>query len=197
MPIEPIDPPIAAYEAVRARIAELAITGAFRTPKLRRTSPDALAIAFPHRVAQIPLDMIRTGMELRSAALDQGWRFLLVDNDRAIAAATAIQVNNEAYRFGYLNEGPFVEGTERAVEQAEADNIIQQGHFEPLLLMVPALYVMALWLKDRIDTADLVLPITPTFGAFTSTLFPVAGFWSVLVRLANDRPPEPTTPAAP
>jgi len=167
MPLEIADPPTQAREVVRARLSQLAHSNAFRTPGLRRASPDTLAMSTPHRVALLPLERIRRGLSLRAAVQKKGWRFLIHGDDRIVAAVeTTVR---RGHRFSHLNEGPFVAGTERAIRLAEASAPIKRGRFVPALLAVPALHLTALWLQDLEDTADRLIAMAPTppeFRAF-------------------------------
>jgi hypothetical protein len=161
MALHIVDPPIGAYEAVRSVITRMASTGAFRTPALRRANPAALALSTPHRVAAVHLDRIRSAGDLRSIAETAGWRFLLHDGECVVASVDAVIGTAGAYRFGHLTEGPFATGTEEAIRKAEALDVVHKHDFEPSLLLVPALYVVALWLRDREGGADLAMPIPP------------------------------------
>jgi len=161
MALHIVDPPIGAYEAVRSVVTRMASTSAFRTPALRRTNPAALALSTPHRVATVPLDRIRDAGDLRSIVETTGWRFLLHDGERVVASIDAVIGTEGTYRFGHLTEGPFATGTEEAIRRAEALEVVRKHDFEPSLLLVPALYVVALWLRDRESSADLTMPIAP------------------------------------
>ena len=167
MPLEMADPPMLAYEAVRSRMTDLAAAAAFGTPALRRAAPDALALSTPHRVAVLPFDRIGSAMSLSRCATIKGWRFLVHSGEGVVASADAIAVGAGRYRFGQINEGPFVAGTEQAIRRAETDARLKKGRYEPVLLMVPALHVVALWLRDADDgAADQVIVIAPAPGAF-------------------------------
>ena len=161
MPLNTVDPPIAAYEAVRSVVTGLAADSAFRTPALRRADPNALALSTPLRVAFLPLDRLQRDDNLRTAAQVRGWRFLIHDRDRVIATTDAVLNEKGGFQFGHLNEGPFTTGTEEAIRRAERLDAVREGRFEPLLLFVPALYVAALWLQDLNGDADMLLVMSP------------------------------------
>src|SRR6476469_3956191 len=86
MPLQIIDPPMAAYEAARSTIANLASQAAFRTPALRRADPAAIALSTPHRMAILRLDRIRGANDVRSVVDIKGWRFLVHEGTRVVAA---------------------------------------------------------------------------------------------------------------
>jgi hypothetical protein len=161
MSLETVDPPIAAYEAVRSRLVNLATTSGFGTPAMRRAPPDALALSTPHRVAVLPANRIQPKMALRQAASLKGWRFLILNGKNVIATADTISNEKGEQRFAQINEGPFVQGTEQVIRRAEEDELIRKGRFEPVFLMVPTLMVVALWLRDLDGDADRLMVIPP------------------------------------
>jgi hypothetical protein len=161
MPLHTIDPPMAAYEAVRSTMADLVAQSGFRTPALRRADPATIALSSPHRTAVLGLDRIRGAKDLRSAAQINGWRFLVHQDATVIAAIDAVQTEKNQYSLGHINEGPFVAATEDAIRRAEALDQVRRGRFAPIFLLVPAVYVAALWLEDQTGSADLVMVMPP------------------------------------
>jgi hypothetical protein len=161
MPLQIIDPPMAAYEAARSTIANLASQAAFRTPALRRADPAAIALSTPHRMAILRLDRIRGANDVRSVVDIKGWRFLVHEGTRVVAAVDAVQTDKGEYLFGQVNEGPFTVGTEDAIRRAEKLDQVHRGRFVPVFLLVPALYAAALWLEDQDGDADLVMTMPP------------------------------------
>ena len=59
------------------------------------------------------------------------------------------------------NEGPFVSATAAAIASAEQDPRLAGGDYEVRLLRIPALYFMALWLKDNRGDGDVLIPLVP------------------------------------
>ena len=191
MALHTADPPIPAYEAVRSLLTRLAAEAGFRTPNLRRTPAASLALSTPHRFAVLPLDRLRRGGALQSIAEVKGWRFLLHDGKRVIAAADAQLTPKGDYQFGQINEGPFTVATEEAIRRAEADKELGKGRFEPVLLLVPALYVVALWLQDLDGKHDRVMVMPPAPGDLAPYRpLPAEEFMAVLKKLAAAVPPE-------
>ncbi|PLW71418.1 hypothetical protein C0036_17940, partial [Streptomyces sp. DJ] len=91
-----------------------------------------------------------------------GWQFLVRDGERVVAAETVRSA--DGWAFSHVSEGPFVSSTVRALRQAEA----LAGQYEPRVLSVPGLYMVALWLHSDAagdDTApgeaDLLVPLAP------------------------------------
>ena len=67
-----------------------------------------------------------------------------------------------------MNEGPFVQSTERVLGVVEDFPEVVSGSYEPRMLKIPALYVVALWLKDLRADDDLFVPLDPA-PAFLET----------------------------
>ncbi|MFE7412764.1 hypothetical protein [Streptomyces laurentii] len=93
------------------------------------------------------------------------WRFLIRCGDRSIAAADT-RPTPEGWTISHFCEGPYLAATERALVQAEA----LAAPYQPRLLGVPGLYMLALWLhadaeSDGTSTtpgpADLLVPLSP------------------------------------
>jgi hypothetical protein len=176
------DAPRAALDAVRNGLIAKIRAGSLTSPKLIRavTLANDLSISFPHRAAFLSRDAIKRESALRDAAeIGIGnWRFLVLEEEPmkagqgrdhesmpaciAIAAASAAVTEDENYKLGEINEGPFVEGTCKAVEDAQKLETVKTGSFEVVLLLAPAIYVAALWLRNRDGGADIILTIPPS-----------------------------------
>ncbi|RSS56476.1 hypothetical protein [Streptomyces sp. WAC01280] len=94
-----------------------------------------------------------------------GWRFLIRNGDRAIAAADTM-LTPDGWTFSHFFEGPYVTATERALLHAEA----LPTPYQPRLLSVPELYMLTLWLHAEPEadgttvasaSADLLVPLAP------------------------------------
>ena len=94
-----------------------------------------------------------------------GWRFLVRDGERAVAAAEAM-LTADGWTFSHFCGGPYVTATEQALQQAEALPVA----YQPRLLSVPELYMLTLWLHHDITSdgaegvpapADLLVPLAP------------------------------------
>ncbi|MCK1542563.1 hypothetical protein IVA87_02150 [Bradyrhizobium sp. 147] len=207
MPIHPSDPPAAAVEAVRRAVANRAGKSKFPRSNLSVANPNAVSISMPHRIAHLPLGNIHRAANLRTAAVLGNWRFLVhetkrrivADNDGReepvpIAAATMVTSAAGTYELGELNEGSFVAATEEGIRRAEKLPEVQKGRFEALLLIVPAVYVVALWLQDRDGDADLLLtmpPSNPALVPYRPMTSPA--FLDILHKLAQKVPSDDVT----
>ncbi|MFF7655535.1 hypothetical protein ACFZCY_37860 [Streptomyces sp. NPDC007983] len=94
-----------------------------------------------------------------------GWRFMLRDGDRTVAAAEAM-LTADGWAFSHFSEGPYVASAELALRQAES----LPTAYQPRLLSIPELYMVALWLhgdptadaaEGGLGAGDLLVPLAP------------------------------------
>jgi hypothetical protein len=161
MPLQVAKPPIAAQNAVRSMLGRVLATDGDHVSALRAASPDSVAISTPHRLAVLGLDRIHSGMSLRSATQKKGWRFLVHNGSKVVATANSSMSAGGKHGFAHITDGPFVAGAEQAIRRAESLPAVKAGRFEPIWLQVPAINVVALWLKDLDKNADLIMPVEP------------------------------------
>jgi hypothetical protein len=153
------EPTEASVETVRSHLSELAGRTAFRRRALTRANPAGLALAAPHDVYSLGLSDLAEGVSLAAATVD-GRRFIVMDGDKPIASA---EVADQGRGSGFqATEGPYVESTAAALERAEEDPDLDDDDYEIRLLRIPALYVMALWLKNEQGGTDVLIPLDPT-----------------------------------
>ena len=158
MTLRVAEPTRESIEAVQHNLSELAGRSAFRGRALGRINPLDVALAAPHDVYSLGLDQLAEGASIDSAH-PVGRRFMVMDGERPVASA---EVAGREDGSGFqANEGPFVAATARAIEQAEQDPELADGRFELRVLRIPALYLMALWLKDENGDDDVVIPLDP------------------------------------
>ena len=115
----------------------------------------------PHPVYTLGLDDLAAGKGLETACLE-AWRYLLVANHQVRHAAEVLPGPQGGCRFGMLTNG-FVSGAEQAFALAEGLPEVRNGAYEIRALRVPALYVMALWLKDLHGQQDRFIVLPPVF----------------------------------
>ncbi|WP_433894101.1 hypothetical protein [Streptomyces sp. CA-111067] len=101
-----------------------------------------------------------------------GWRFHIRSGE-LVAAAGETVLTPDGWVFSRFSEGPFLTSTERALRQAD----LLPTAYQPHLLSVPGLYMLALWLHSdpRADAAtaqpdplDLLVPLAPAPPGITS-----------------------------
>lgn len=123
--------------------------------------PKKLHATVPHTVYELGLTDLVAGAGLDKAR-PIAQRYLLIQSDQAVAAAeVAAGKDSPASKFAQLNDGPFVAGTQTAIAEAEQLPAVQRGDYELRLLRIPAVYVVALWLKPAAAGGDLLVPIAP------------------------------------
>ncbi|MGC0333367.1 hypothetical protein RKD23_006357 [Streptomyces sp. SAI-170] len=103
-----------------------------------------------------------------------GWRFMIRNGDRALAAAET-RLTPDGWAFAHFFEGPYIASTERALRQAET---LTQA-YQPRLLSIPSLYMLTLWLHGDLaadgstgglQPADLLVPLAPAPPGIASHL---------------------------
>ena len=163
MPINLIKPDATVTDMFRARLSGMASSRGFRTRALAAAPAESLNLAVPHPVFNLGLETIGRPGYLERAAMT-GWRYLVTSGSTVIAGteAQASHPRGEAV-FTHTNEGAFVQSFSAEVERAEAWPEVKAGEYALGLLRVPALYVMALWLRDAQGRGDrdLFVPLAP------------------------------------
>ncbi|MFD4031232.1 hypothetical protein ACFWVP_12025 [Streptomyces sp. NPDC058637] len=101
-----------------------------------------------------------------------GWRFLIRNGGRAVAAADTM-LTADGWTFSHFFEGPYLASTELAVRQAES----AAAHYQPRLLSIPELYMLTLWLHDDtgadaaagvLAPTDVLVPLAPAPPGITA-----------------------------
>ena len=152
------EPTEESVEAVRSHLSELAGRRAFPDRALSRANPMELALAAPHDVYFLGLRDLAEGASLDAATV-VGRRFIVMDGDEPIASA---ELSGQDKGAGFqASEGRYVASTAAAIEDAENDPDLADD-YEVRVLRIPALYLMALWLKNEQGGADVLIPLEPT-----------------------------------
>jgi hypothetical protein len=105
----------------------------------------------PLPVHVFPLDDLAAGKDPRSVP-PSAWEYLLVRNDRPVRSAEVIGDGQGAFTFAAISGQ--ATGVAQAIELAETAQATAAGSYELRLIRAPALYVTAVWLKDRSGQAD-------------------------------------------
>ena len=154
MPLHVPPAPAPALRSVLTALASPTAVREARTPSLLRAQgPVTPELPLPVHV----LDGTATRLT--------GWRFLIRCGERSVAAAET-RLTADGWAFSHFFEGPYLASTEHALRQAE----VMQQPYQPRLLSIPALYMLALWLHGdcAADAAtgtpaatDLLVPLAP------------------------------------
>ncbi|BDI31607.1 hypothetical protein CCAX7_36580 [Capsulimonas corticalis] len=124
-----------------------------------RSAPNAI-FERPHRVFSI--DSIDHSESLNQAVVI-AWRYLITENDKAIATAEALD-HGEMARFSNVNVGPFVSATADAIRLVEALPEVSRGQYEFRLLHFGSEHTVTVWLRGivRDFTNDLMIALNPS-----------------------------------
>ncbi|HET6685667.1 MAG TPA: hypothetical protein VFH02_03975 [Jiangellaceae bacterium] len=157
MTLRAAEPTQRSLDAVSAALSELAGRSEFRRRALARVNPLDVALAVPHDVYTLGLDEVadRAGIE---QARHIGRRFLVMAGNRAVSSAEIADEDGTGFQ---ANEGPYVVATAEAIARAEDDPDLAKGDYEIRLLRIPALYFVALWLRDERGHDDVLVPLDP------------------------------------
>ena len=166
--LSPAAPP-AAVHAVRTALTS---PTAIRQARSLRAAQGACTLLHSH-----PVHVLTPSSPARRAPATMhpaGWRFLIGGADETpIASAEAVSVAG-GWTVSHFSEGPFVTSTYRALLQAEK----LPGHYEPRVLSVPGLYMLALWLHGDTasdTTGDVLIPLAPAPPGIAAHRFHHAG----------------------
>jgi len=154
MPVTYPVPPAETEQAVQQALSHMSSVPPTQLHALRGLAPDNLTPTQPHEVFTLGLNDLRGEPSIASSR-GTGWRYLLRQAGRVVASA-----ETSGGQFSQFNSGPFVAGTEAALNAAEAVPQVHDVSYELRLLHVPALYTMALWLHNGSD-GDLLVPLEP------------------------------------
>ncbi len=141
----------------------------------------------PHPVYELGLQELAEGRGMAAARL-VAWRYLLVANNQITEAAELYpDSRGRRSQFGAVTTG-FAAGAENALALVDQLPAIQEGDYEIRALRIPALYVMAFWLKDNRDTHDLLIVLPPAFPPMQALHpYTTAEFVSLLRPLAAEK----------
>lgn len=127
---------------------------------LRPGAPAPTDTAAPHPVYLAGLEELAAG-RLLETAVENGWRYLLIRGDQAVATATVGTGGGAGMQFSHVTQGPYVEATVEGLHRAEALDEVASGDYELRLLDVPALYLRALWLHGQNGEGEMLIPLPP------------------------------------
>ncbi|MGQ5227514.1 hypothetical protein ACW69C_12635 [Streptomyces sp. MN3] len=160
MPLHVPPAPAPALRSVLTALSSPTAVRDARTPSLLRAQgPASAELPLPVHV----LDRVTADGETSTTLA--GWRFLIRTGDRAVAAADTV-LTADGWAFSRFFEGPYIASTELALRQAET----MTQPYQPRLLSVPGLYMLALWLHGETEAdgaaggpaaTDLLVPLAP------------------------------------
>jgi hypothetical protein len=159
MPLLIESPPKGADKVLNAAVSELVGHGAIALGT--RSKPTA---SMPVPVYNLGADAIASGRGL-AAARPTGWLVTLTADGEVRGTIELIparprkgETPSEAVRFGGFSVGPLHRALAAAIESAAKSS--GRNKVQLAVLRVPALYLLALWLKD--ESGERILPIPPS-----------------------------------
>ncbi|WP_037914958.1 hypothetical protein [Actinacidiphila yeochonensis] len=161
MPLIVPPAPAPALLSVLAALSSPSAVREARTPALR-TAEGPLDADHPLPVHVFEPASVPGGLPQARLA---GWRFHIRSGAVVVAAGETV-LTADGWVFSRFAEGPYLASTERALGQADA----LPDTYQPHLLSVPSMYMMALWLHTvprtdaataQPDPADLLVPLAP------------------------------------
>lgn len=164
MALRTLQPSASVTERIATEIRGMAQRPGAEALALGGAMAASLGMAAPHPVFNLGLDSVESPDWLNLVEMT-GWRYFVTSEAGVIAAAEASSESAGGPVKGTMtNSGPFVIGTEKALASVESDPKVAKGSFALGLLRVPALYVVALWLRGEGKSAgtDWLVPVAPT-----------------------------------
>jgi len=144
-------------------------------------------VAAPHMLYTVDLDELIEHRSLTTAR-PAAWRYLIVKDDTLVGSAELATGKDKysAERLASTSQSPFDEETNIVLAVASALPEVERGSFEVGVLRIPAIYVMALWLRDQEGTANLFIPMKPAPSPLEAHVpYPEKRFVSILIDLAR------------
>jgi len=153
MKIKILTPPEEAYSCVKEELKELA--------EMKKSEHLIGGYGLPHPIHTIGLNDLVNLNDI-SQIKHIAWRFLLGSKDEAHAALEVAisRENNEGHHFHHINRGPFVQGTLNALKELRELDV--PGEFEFHVIRIPAIFIMAIWLKSMDDSESYFYALEPT-----------------------------------
>lgn len=205
MPIHEIAAPERETAKLLETLKDMISAGEVGTPALSKAVPASLSIILSTPVAFLPLDLIRLPLnpieggphsteekfDLGRSAIVEGWRFYVsADGQTSIATVRTTSID---FRIKEISEGPPVTAVTLGLDAATRHSLVQMPTLRLWQLVVPSLYVMALWLRADAEGEDLLVPLQPTVRDFQIDVVPEAQFAEQLIELAQAARNEPWT----
>jgi hypothetical protein len=137
---------------------------------------NGIDVHLPHPVYNLSLTDLALGKGLAAATL-VSWRYVLSDGDSAVLAEVSQPWGGSlatgenagaAPALSMINRGPFVSALVQTVDAAGKNPALQSGSYEIAVLHIPALYVMALWLRAKLSGGGSLIPLAPTDAALVA-----------------------------
>lgn len=175
-------------QVVESHLGKMISKQAFSTPHLSKMKEEDVGAIIPTQTVPVYHLGLNDLVENRAIAAAElrSWRYLIEHSGEVVASADAVIDAEGKPVFSHVNEGPLVNGITSAIHTANSQEMLQRGEYEVRLLMVPALYVAALWFVDTTGAQDYTMPIGPAFEPLRANeLITIEQLTSTLQELAR------------
>jgi hypothetical protein len=157
MPLHVPDPPAQGIEIIRDALSSAATQPSVAASAVAEAGPQNLTTAASHQVYSVGLRDLAEGRLLAAAEL-KGWRYIIFEGDRPLAAAELRVGDGETLHFSNVNRGTFAASTVEGVRRVESLEEVRNEDFELRVLDIPGIYVVALWLHGP---REIIVPLPP------------------------------------
>lgn len=186
MALRTLEPNASVTQRIATEVRGMARRPGVKSLAIGGAADGSLGVAAPHPVFNLGLDSLESPDWMNLVKMT-GWRYFVTSDVGVVAAAEAVTASDGGHVEGTMtNEGPFVIGTETALVLAEADPTVAKGSFALGLLRIPALYVVALWLRGekKSEGTDWFVPVAPAPEPLVAGVLTRPGdFIKALIRL--------------
>jgi hypothetical protein len=183
MPVNLPSPPLESLTALSDALG----SGGFSTRSYLATA-DPPQRWVPQRVYTIFVQDLAGGKSVAESAREIGWRYVL---PQAFGVAVSAEVRiDEAGRHlvGHFAQGPQSAQTLELTRQVVDDPRFAADEYTLQLLVVPALYVLALWLRHADPNRDWFVPVAPGDARLAAgEYYEAIRFNDVLMAMAAER----------
>jgi hypothetical protein len=189
MPLNFKKEPAEVKEAVESGLSRMTKKQAFSTPNLKRAV--IAGVIAPVTQQAIPvynmgLSELAEGKNFNTAR-QNAWRYVVKQSNEVVASADVAVGPDGKQTLAQVNEGPLVAGTIEAIKVANAQETIKNGQYEARLLIIPALYVAALWLFDTAGKLDYLIPVKPIPPFLENKLYTTDDFKTILEKVTKEK----------
>ncbi len=172
MPIHPKPLPQSTLDALQRGLAQT--RGVAAMPAMPAIAMNLTSAHAAHWPDGLPQETFNLGLDAvvakrgLGAAEATGWHVLLGAAGRNPTVSAELHSAAGGDTFSGLHFGPFGARALDAFRAAEAHPTVRGGDYVPRMLRVPALFVVALWLKHQGGGDDIVIPLEPVPPGLTA-----------------------------
>ncbi|MCP4221490.1 MAG: hypothetical protein GY765_43100 [bacterium] len=171
--------------ALKALKKGLKIVPEKKHARLLRVKKKDIGENTPHKVYILDLDEILSGEAFKNPK-HVSWRYITEDH----MIEVQLGENEGEFEFTEINQGMHIKDILDKLEIMRKHAKIKTKDYEVSIVMVPALYVMALWLQGEGEIEDIVIPVGlshPHLCKHPKTMFSPAEFVKILTEAAKQR----------